>query len=196
MTRTLLLLAFALALAGCAGSPWIRNFEGDRSLLASSPDLAPTLRRIEWSRLLRAEDERAARRAASDLHPDEWTRAQKDHDHAELLRGLQVSADPASYRILGRASFRSTSIHEARSLEADARDLGASLVIWSSAYVGKIDAVRSEPVTEIRHGTWSDPGQADADRRTGTYSETRTVYVPVRVSADEHAYIAWFLAPR
>jgi hypothetical protein len=110
----------------------------------------------------------------------------------KLLTALQVTADPAHVEILGRSEFRTTSETNPNDgeLAAFARKLGAETVVWSSNYLGKAQIVRDEPVTEWRTGSWS---SGHGTRRYQTYTESATIWVPVVVEGDEHAFLVYFL---
>jgi len=128
--------------------------------------------------------------ARSDVHPDDWPREKRDAAHAELLRGLQVSENPATIRVLGRSEFTTTDRirPDDGTLEKFARKIGASTVVWSSAYRGQADIIVDHPVTEWRTSTWVGRGG-----HAVPFSETYTVWVPIRMTADQYAFVAFFL---
>ena len=161
----------------------------------AAPALSPTepvrVREVPFDRIqatLTALTEQAAK---SDTYPDEWAKDKKDAANAELLRGLQISEDPATIRVLGRSEFTTTDRvrPEDGTLEKFARKIGATTVVWSSAYRGKADIIVDHPVTEWRTSSWG------SRRGRGVpFSETYTIWVPVRMSADQYAFVAFFLA--
>lgn len=183
-----------LTLVGCT-STWENMYTpvGERAP-ALPADAAVTLREVPWERVQATLGELEKERAASDVHPDEWTDEQKGEAKTKLLRGLQVSADPAAVRVLGRSVFRSTERVQPNSgeLEAFARKIGATMVVWSSTYLGKTEKIVQEPVSQYSTGT--DRYRDDRGRRrTDSYTENSTLWVPVVVKADEHAWTAYFL---
>lgn len=194
-TRLLLAGIAAAAFAGgCASSPWESSFDSSG---VAAPELAKDapvrIRDVPWDRLQQTLAELERERESSDVHPDDWDPARKEAAKSRLLRGLQVSEDSSGVEILGRSVFRTTDPvrPDDGSLRDFARTIGANSVIWSSSYLGRTDVVRSEPVTEWRSGSWQ---HWDGRRsRTHTYSESSTVWVPVVVSADERAWMAYFL---
>lgn len=152
------------------------------------------LREAAWDRLQATLAELQAERSASDVHPDEWPAERKAEANARLLRGLQVSADPAGVDVLGRSAFHTTrpTRPDDGELERFARKIGATMVVWSGTYLGRVLTTEREPVTEYstatRHyrdkkGKW----------RSETYTVNSTIWVPVTVEADEHAWVAYFL---
>ena len=109
---------------------------------------------------------------------------------AKLLRGLQVTEDPATVQILGRSEFQTTDPvrPDDGSLAAFARKIGATTVVWTSKYRGRRDTVVDEPVTEWRTGTIT-----TARGRHTTFTESSTVWYPVLMKEDEYAFVAFFL---
>jgi hypothetical protein len=148
------------------------------------------IREVPWQRLDAALQELEEERAAADAPPDEWPADKSLAAEQKLLTALQVTADPSHVEILGRSTFRTTSETNPNSgeLAAFARKVGADTVVWSSSYLGKAQIVRDEPVTEWRTGSWS-----TGKRRSQTYTESSTIWVPVVVEGDEHAFLVYFL---
>lgn len=184
----------ALALGGCGGSAWESSYE---SAVVAPPldERAPVIvREVPWQRVDATLAELEAQRAASDVHVDEWTSEQKDAAKERLLRGLQVSADPASVTVLGRCVFRTTAALRASDdeLVRFARRVGATMVVWSRTYVGKAEVIEQAPVTEWRTGTERYRDERGR-RRTDTFTNDATIWVPVAVQRDEHAWVAYFL---
>jgi hypothetical protein len=190
-TAGVVIAGLVLWCAGCGPSNWERSFtpEGEAPALASAAPVR--LREVPWERLEAALVKLDAERAASDAPPDEWPQDKKDAAKQELLRALQVTTPIDGVEILGRSAFRTTwqTSPTDGELEALARKKGANLVVWSSNYLGKTQVVRDEPVTEWRTGSY----YAGRDRRSRTYTENSTIWVPVVVEADEHAFMAYFL---
>jgi len=198
MGKTSLMAALASAacvLGGCAGpSLWERTYQGVKAIdeppRATAP--LPTLRDVSWERLMetRAELERAV--AASDVHPSEWPADKRDAAKATLLRGLQVQENPADVEVLGLSQFSTTD-----NLRADSGELakfgasvGASRVIYSTRFLGKADKIIDEPITTYHHDLgW----YSDRRRRYQPWSHTSTTWMPIRVQADEHGWIVYYL---
>lgn len=203
VTRSLgilrLLPLLTLAVLGGCSTAWQDHYRGVAAgVHPPTPAAQPvTIREVPWSRLdatLRSIEER---RAASDIHPDEWPAKRHAEERAELLRGLQISESPDEILVLGRSVFRSTD-HlrpEDGSLERFARSIGAEYAVWSAHYLGTREVVRKEAVTE--HG-WSSRGYRDGSGRYRRDYQPwdRTVFVPVVVEADEHAWIVYYLRKR
>ncbi len=191
--RLLSVIALSGVLGACA-SAW------ERSYAPAAPDgtpLAPQqsvkVRDVPWERLDAALRELDAERAASDAPPDEWPADKKAGAKQRLLTALQVTADPATAEILGRSTFRTTSQTNPNDgeLASFARKIGANTVVWSSNYLGKTQVVRDEPVSEWRSGSWA--AGRDGRRRYDSFTEHSTIWVPVVVEADEHAFVAYFI---
>lgn len=152
------------------------------------------IREVPWERIdeaLRAID---GARAASDIHPDEWTNAQRDAEKAQLVTALQLSEAPDSLEILGRSVFSSTANVDLfdGQLSSFARSIGADYAIWSTSYLGKADTVLREPVTTTGYGYSRHrrrDGHVDYDYMP--YSET--VYVPIVVERDQYAWAVFFV---
>lgn len=196
------LLGAVFAVAGCAPPLWESEFRAERGVGAPAGIAAPLakdapvrVREVPWERVdatLRALNGRVA---SSDVHPDDWTPAQHAEAQAQLLRGLQISEDPAIVRVLGRSVFRTTDrvSPDDGSLAAFARRLGADTVVWTSTYVGKAQVVREKPVDEYRTVTayeWDRSTKRWRDRRT---TESATYWVPIVVEEDQYAWMAYFL---
>jgi hypothetical protein len=182
-------------LAGCEASPWERGYEASGAASPPRGKGAPVvLREVPWERLRATLEELNAERIASDIHPDEWSGQQKEAAHARLLRGLQVSADPRTVEVLGRSAFNTTwAVRPGDGeLEGFARSRGATMVVWSSTYVGKADVIEKEPVTGWSTGTDRHRGP-DGKWRSETSTHDSTIWVPVAVQKDEHAWMAYFL---
>lgn len=191
-----LLLAGCLLTAGCASSRWESEFVSSglaAPVRSAGAAAAVRIREVPWERLQATLTELQADRAASDVHPDDWDEAQRREAKTKLLKGLQVGADPQTVDVLGRSEFRTTDRMRTDdgTLAGFANRIGATTVVWSSAYLGTTEVIRSEPVTEFRTGSF-DRGHSSR-RRSGTYSESSTIFVPVTVRADERVWVAYFL---
>jgi hypothetical protein len=176
--------------AGCA-TQWERGYKPTGPTAAPLPAGTPVrLREVPFERVqetLRTLTEEAAK---SDTHPEDWPQERKDAAKATLLRGLQVTEDPSRVRVLGRSDF-STTDHvrpDDGTLEQFARKVGATTVVWASMYRGRTDTIVDQPVTQWRTATVAGPRG-----RLWTYNESSTIWVPVSVSADEFAFVAFFL---
>lgn len=196
-TLLLTLLLLTTLTACSAPSLWETNYTGN----AAAP-LAPTapvqVRKVAFERVQGTLKELEASAAASDTHPEDWTPNQKAEARAKLLKGLQISDDPASVSVLGRSDFRTTAAlrpdgPDAPVLADFARKIGATRVAWTNSYLGKADTIVQEPVTTWTDGTTWSRGRDDKHRKPSDYHESSTTWVPVRVQADEYAYIAYFL---
>ena len=71
-----------------------------------------------------------------------------------------------------------------------ARKIGATTVVWSSTYLGKSQTIVDHPVTEYRD--WRGWRDRNGHWR-GAFDGVTTTWVPVVVTADEHAWMAFFL---
>jgi hypothetical protein len=191
-------IAISFLLGGCA-SAWERAFEP--SFEARGQTFAGTeevvLREVPWERVDAVLRELHEEAVASDTHPDDWPEDRKRDAHARLLRALQISDDPDTLLLLGRSEFSTTEPLRPGDgdLEAFATKIGATYAIWASNYLGRSERIVSRPVT-----TWSTETYWVYDRkneryrpRTGTSSST--TYLPMRVEADRHAFIVFFLRP-
>ncbi|HMN96753.1 MAG TPA: hypothetical protein PKC43_05400 [Phycisphaerales bacterium] len=191
------LLSLAAAVAGASSggctTVWERNFDG----AAMPPPISAAdvrVREVPWERIDAALAELRQRLIASDVPYDEWTPEQKAAAKVTLLRGLQVTQDPARVDVLGSSQFRSTDPLRPQDgeLASFAGRIGANLVVWSSRFVGKGDRVVTEPVTtfgSVGYPRW-DPISGD---RWQAWGGTATTWVPVVVLADEYAWSAFFL---
>lgn len=197
--RLFIVAAVLAALTGCS-SVWKSTFvpahEGVLEPLAANAGVR--VREVSWERLQGALREMESTAAKSPVPPQDWPDEQKAAMKSALLSALQVTADPATITILGRSDFRTTDTYRLETTDqpdliAFARSVGATEVVWSRAYLGKADTIVREPVD-----TWSFGRDSYWDRRrgrwrSGSYSEQYTTFVPVRVEADQFAYIAYFL---
>ena len=191
-------LAALAAMTGCAGpSLWERHFVASMpgvqvSKEAPSKSAPPArVRRVPWERLQSTLQDLEQEAAASDAPIDEWAPEKRADADARLLRGLQVTAAPATVDVLGFSEFRTTQFGQPdeAELQTTARRVGADTVVWASEYLGKTDAVVERPVTTSTTWTnWYSRG-----RRTRTYTDTSTTFVPVRIQADQFAFVAFFL---
>jgi hypothetical protein len=190
-------LAFAALFLAACSSPgvWEESLRSgpDRAApLASASDV--TVREVPWDRVQTALLDLEREIAASDIHPDEWPDAQRDAAKARLLRALQISQDPRGVSILGTAQFRTTenltgSDDELRRL---AKRLGANMVVHSERVLGKADRIVDRPVSSSVQGTgWWREG--DGSRSPDSYHETRTTWIPIRMTVDETGAVAYFL---
>ncbi len=193
-----MLFALAANMGGCAApSMWERNYVGSQA--TALPPTAPVqVRRVAWERVQGVLKDIESQAAASDIHPDDWSEGKKAEVRGQMLKGLQIADNPASVEILGRSNFRTTrainpEISDDAALPDFARKLGATRVAWTSSYLGKADAIVQEPVSTWSQGTtWG--SRDDRGRyRSREYSENSTTWIPIRVQADEYAYVAYFL---
>lgn len=195
--------SMVLLLGACESSRWQQSLKPGPD---AAPGLAPAdpirIREVQWDRVQSTLEELRAAEAASSVHPQEWSPEAKLAHKAKLIQGLQISEPPAGVRVLGKSEFRTTDSAFAvdqgggggTQLEQLARSLGADTVMWSSRLIGKADRVVQEPVTTYSSGSrwWR-----DGDRnRPESFNEQQTTWIPVRVQADETAYIAFFLRTR
>ena len=195
---SLALVAASLSLlVGCSQTPWESQFKRGEAI-ASPLDTTTQvkLREVPWERVQKTLTEIQDKLAKSDTHIDDWTPAEKTRLRGELLRGLQISTPPQDVEVLGRSEFRTTSgIRPGDgSLEAFARKLGATTVVYTTAYLGKAEAVRQEAVQSYRTG--SHYYDRNGKHRDSVLSESSIYWVPVTVQADENGYIAFFLRER
>jgi len=212
-SRLLSPLVAIAALTGCAPQPtiWEENYAGQSAVAPVSsaagghPVPLPVLvRNVPWDRVQTTLRELQDQAATSDIHPEDWPADQKSAAKAQLLRGLQVSSDPAAIDVLGRSEFRTTAdvrpdtAHGQADLVLFAQKIGADTVIWSSAYIRHSKKVVEVPVTSYttRHDWW----WGGYDRRYGRYYggspwgyESSTTWVPMKLPADEIGYTAFFL---
>lgn len=183
-----------LGLCGCETSKWRQNLVvGPDTNTSLAAEAGVRVREVPWERVDATLKQLHADLAASDRHFDEWPTQQKQAHKAKLLQGLQISEPAESVRVLGQSEFKSTDNTASDPVELVklARELGADTVVRSSKYVGKADKIVQEPVTTYSTGTvwWRDGDH----RRPDSFSEQQTTWVPVRIQADETAYIAFFL---
>lgn len=198
--------AIVLFLGGCSTpSQWETSFVGHRGFTPPARKETDSRARAAAAEAVRVREgsreridatiaELRAEAAASDVHPEEWPAERKAGADERLLRALQV-ADPARVVILGRSAFRTTDDLDPRSgaLATFAARLGATDVIWTGQYVGKADKIVDYPVTTHSTGwDWFDD-RHDRRHRGGLASESSTAWVPVRVSADQWEYFAFYL---
>jgi hypothetical protein len=181
-------------LAGCSQTPWESQFK--RGEAAAEPLNSSTpvkLREVPWERVQHALSDIQDKLSKSDTHVDDWSQEEKTRLRGELLRGLQVATPPQNIEVLGRSEFRTTSgIRPGDgSLEAFARKLGATTVVYTSTYLGKAEAVRQEAVQSYRTG--SHYYDRNGTHRDSVLSESSIYWIPVAVQADEHGFIAFFL---
>jgi hypothetical protein len=191
--RLLALLPLA-ALPACS-TAWKDHYRGVAAG-AYEPTESVTIREVPWERVdatLRAIE---AARAASDTHPDEWPPERLEAERAELLTGLQISADPAEIEILGRSVFRSTTPLRPGdgSLASFARSIGANFAVWSSNYLGTKEIVRQEAVRSTGIGFYGSYGHGKRHRYYEPWG--RTTFVPVVIEADENAWVVYYLRRR
>ena len=194
--------AAALVLGGCAGrSVWEQTFVGAPEApgaAALADRAAVRSRSIPWDRMQRTLSDLERDASASDVHPEDWSAAQKQEARIKLLRGLQFGGDPARTQILGRCEFRTTETirpdsDDRRALDEFARKVGATDVVWSSKILGKTEKVVDRAVTSNTNGNfWG--SHRDRDRWwDDNYSQTTTTWVPMRVPADDTGFVAYFL---
>lgn len=180
---------------GCTTSPWQATY----SAISTEP-LSPTtdarIRAVSWERLEPVLRELDAEAAKSDAPPEEWSADLRAQRQAKLLEALQVTRDAGSVEIIGRSAFKTTDRVEPDDgqLAALARQKGADLVVYSRSYLGKTEKIVSEPVTTYSSGSESWWGSDSRRRRRHVdFSETSTSWVPMKIQADEHFFVAYFL---
>ncbi|MEL7485545.1 MAG: hypothetical protein AAFN41_14480 [Planctomycetota bacterium] len=185
------LLVSALGMTGCKNI-WREHYRPIGSIEALPKAASTEIREIPWERMEQAIEEARERAAASDIHPSDWDEATKVEARGELLRSLQVQANPASVRVVGVSSFRTTDLIKPwdGALEDFAREVGADLVVWSDRYMGKADAIVDRTVYVDSIGVERDFDNANNDR---TRFRTETFNVPIVVRKDERGYTAFFL---
>lgn len=184
-----LTLGATAGLGGCANI-WQDHYRPIGAIEALPASTSVEIREIPWERMERGITTAQTRAAESDVHPSEWDEATKVEARGELLRDLQVQADPATIRVVGVSSFRTTdTIRPWDGALADfASDVGADLVVWSDRYMGKADAIVDRTVYVDRIG---DGRNRNGDDRTRF--STETFNVPVVVRKDERGYTAFFI---
>ena len=100
--------------------------------LAPLDKVAPVLvRDVSWDRLQNTLAEIEAGRAASDVHVSEWSVNQKNAEKANLLRGLQISQNPAAVTMVAHSQFKTTDNlgDPQATLPEVARKMGANMVV-------------------------------------------------------------------
>ncbi|MCA3004367.1 MAG: hypothetical protein LW650_03240 [Planctomycetaceae bacterium] len=188
-------------LGGCGPSVWEANYRpADEVRVGAGPAVTPLaegaaveIREVPWARIDASMKRIEERLAASAVHVSEWTAEQRGELKGELLSGLQTSEPAGAVSVLGRSSFRSTDpvSPDDADLAKYARRLGANRVVWAKAYTGKADRIVRESVTTNSVGWWDTYSRPYPDRRWENFSTTSTV--PVRIAADEYAWLAFFL---
>lgn len=190
------LLLLAALLTGCATSEWERDYIPSARQSSLAKDAPVTIREVPWDRLQAGLRELESEQSRSDAPASEWTSEKRAAAKGKLLKTLQVTGDPASVEVVGRSDFRSTTPLRPETsgqddLKALARKVGATDVVWSRRLLGKADTIVQEPVTTYSSGF--DDSWGRRRRNLGDYVDTSTSWVPVRVQADEYAYVAYFL---
>ncbi len=182
-------------LTACTTSPWQATY----AALSTEP-LSPTsdvrIRAVSWERLEPVLRDLDAEAAKSDTPPEEWPADLCAKRQATLLDALQVTHDAGGVDIIGRSAFKTTDLVEPEdgALAALARQKGADLVVYSRSYLGKTEKIVQEPVTTYSSGSESWWGSdARRHRRHVDFSETSTSWVPMKIQADEHFFVAYFL---
>lgn len=194
--RSAVLLAQVLLVGACLGgcvSPWKSTFEAATDAVYPPTDRV-IIRNVAWERVNTALREIDQARADSDISPAEWGGDRQLAERARLANALQLSEDPESLAVLGRSVFKS--VGEVRvldgSLSSFARSIGADYAIWSTTYLGKTQSVETETIS--RHGyTYGRHRRRDGriDYEYLPYHET--IYVPVVVERDQHAWIVYYV---
>jgi hypothetical protein len=190
-----------LAAGGCASpSVWERSFDGPTAALKKAPESAAAarIREVPWTRMQETLGDLREQVAKSDIHPDEWTPEQRAEAKARLLRGLQISADPARVEVLGRSEFRTTEAVKPSdaSLQDFARRLGATTVVYATTSLGKADTIVDKPVTTTYNDSWGGAGggrERGGRYRDPIFSGTSTSWVPVVVQTEERGFVAFYL---
>lgn len=191
----LVLLVVALLASGCGKSTWELEFMALGPAQAPLADGAPVrVREAPWKRVEQVQQELSEAVAASDSPPDEWPQERKDEHKARLLRGLQVTAEPARVRLLGRSEFRSTNPLRADSPELVkfARTVGATDVVYARTFLGAASRVVDRPVTTFRSGSAYSPWRQRGSEVS--FTESETTWVPTTERADEYAWAVFYLA--
>jgi hypothetical protein len=196
--RVLLLLFAAMVstLTACS-SPWKATFEpagGPGDARAFAPTERVIIREVPWARVDNALRVIDANRAASDVHPDELTDAQRTEERAMLATALQLSEDPADLAFLGRCVFTTTSNVDLLdgSLSRFARSIGADYAIWSNTFVGRAQAIEREAVTSTGWG-WTRHYRRDGRVDYDLLPYNETTYVPIVVERDKFAWVVYFV---
>ncbi len=193
----------AALLGGCAADPsvweqgFVREDGGARAALQAQTPVR--VRAVPFERVEQFMNELDAEVAASDVPRTQWAPDKKQAAEAKLLRGLQVTADPASVDVVGVSRFRTTDdlrpdSRDQPALMSFARDVGANEVVWTTRYLGKADKIVEKPVTRIggSRGYWGN-GWYGEWGSGGDWGGSSTTWVPVRVQADERMFVLFFL---
>lgn len=188
-------LGLAGVLGGCAASPWESSYNGIALKGASLDSGRVIVRDVPWERYESTQAKLEAMRSQSDVHKDDWSEAKKNEYKALLLQGLQVQGDPAGVEILGSSLFKSTDTVRPNGgeLAEFAASIGATRVVWASRGLGKRNVVVREPVWSYSTGSDLFRDQTDGSRRSSTYTESTTTWVPVVIEAEQTAWIAYYL---
>jgi hypothetical protein len=197
-----LLCATLLALLGGCSTPsvWEQTFTpAAETITPAIPDAQPVrIRAITWERMQGTLNELDEAATASDVHPENWSPQQKLDANTRLLRGLQFDGAPETTRVVGRCEFRTSETlqpggADRKPLEAFARKVGATDVVWSGRVLGKTEKIVEHPVTNFSTGTvWG--GRGSRGRWwDDSYTENSTTWVPMRVPADDTGFVAYFL---
>lgn len=176
-------------------NPWRESFSAEPGVAAAIPSEQAVVREVPWSRLGPALGALDAARVQDPQHPDDWADEKRREVNAKVLQALQVPAEGAA--VLGRAAFTTT-----QSLDPDdgrlaefARSLGADYAIWARRSLGTVERVAQEPVRSYTSGTVTSRGR-DGKRRTESYSENTTTYVPMTVRVERVEFVAFFVRTR
>lgn len=198
------LVPLAAVLAGCAGpTVWEQSFSpAPEAAVSPAPKDAPVrLRQIPWERMRQALTDLEQEAATGDVPPEEWPPARKSAVKERLLRSLQATAPPEGVEVVGRSEFRTTDAvrpdgADAASLEAFARRVGATDVVWSTRVLGRTAKIVDKPVTTYGTTTWYG-SRRGRDRWWGdTRTDSSTTWVPMSVPADETGVVAFYLRQR
>ena len=185
----------SLSLGGCSTSPWESSYNG--MSLGTTPLSIERIivRDVPWDRYEKAQAELESMRSASNVHKDEWPAEKKAEYKSLLLSGLQVSEPPSGVEILGSSMFKSTEPvrPDGGELAEFAAKIGATRVVWASRGLGKRNIVVREPIWTYTTGSDYFRDQPDGRRRSSTYTEATTTWVPVVIEADQTAWVAYFL---
>lgn len=183
------------ALGGCSSSPWESTYNGVRLQGGGLEANHVLVRDVPWGHYEKTQEELEAMRSATDVHKDEWTAEKKEEYKSKLLKGLQVSEDSKSVEILGSSMFKSTDAirPDSGELAKFASKIGATRVVWSNRGLGKRNVVVQEPVWTYTTGSDFFRDQPDGRRRSSTYTEATTTWVPVVIEVNETAWVAYFL---
>lgn len=197
-----LLAALPLLMLGACSSPsvWEQTFTPapDAATAALADSHPIRVRNITWERMQSTLVELDQAATNSDVHPENWSATQKADAKGRLLRGLQFDGSPENTRVLGRCEFRTTETLQPGAadrprLEAFARKVGATDVVWSGRILGKTEKIVEHPVTSFNTGSfWG--GRGSRGRWWDDhYSQNSTTWVPIRVPADDTGFVAYFL---